>query len=84
RKLGKQAQEILNGIIDEHPGTPWAYLAAKELDKPLGWEWKEMKMDLDPQGNRVSKPNPRFEEEQRKRREALKKRGVNGSQPLKI
>lgn len=84
RKLGKQAQEILNGIIDEHPGTPWAYLAAKELDKPLGWAWQEMKMNLDPQGNRVTKPNPRFEEEQRKRNEALKKRGINGNQPLKI
>lgn len=84
RKLGKQAQEILNGIIDEHPGTPWAYLAAKELDKPLGWAWQEMKMNLDPQGNRVRKPNPRFEEEQRKRNEALKKRGIKGNQPLKI
>ncbi|WP_417380276.1 vWA domain-containing protein [Gimesia sp.] len=84
RKLGKQAQELLNGIIDEHPGTPWAYLAAKELDKPLGWAWKEMKMNLDPQGNRVRKPNPRFQEEERKRKEALMKRGINGNQPLKI
>ncbi|WP_291177684.1 vWA domain-containing protein [Gimesia sp.] len=84
RKLGKQAQEILNGIIDEHPGTPWAFLAAKELDQPLGWAWKEIKLNLDPEGNRVRTPNPRFEEEERKRNEALKKRGATGGKPLKI
>jgi len=84
RKLTKQATELLNGIIDEHPGTPWAYLAAKELEQPLGWDWKEMKMNLDSSGNRVRKPNPRFAEEQRKKREALQKRGVKGNQPLKI
>lgn len=84
RKLSKAANELLNGIIDEHPGTPWAYLAAKELNQPLGWEWKEMKMNLDSQGNRVNKPNPRFAEEERKKREALKKRGIDLSKPLKI
>ncbi|MEQ9065498.1 MAG: VWA domain-containing protein, partial [Gimesia chilikensis] len=84
RKLEKQAMELLNGVIDEHPGTPWSYLAAKELEKPLGWKWQEMKLDLDNSGNRVRKPNPRFEEEQRKRREALKKRGITGNKPLKI
>ena len=84
RKLGKQAKELLNGIIDDHPGTPWAYLAAMELDQPLGWSWQEMKMNLDPQGNRVRTRNPRFEAEQRKRREALKKRGIDVTKPLKI
>ncbi|MCA9016698.1 MAG: VWA domain-containing protein, partial [Planctomycetaceae bacterium] len=84
RKLGKQATDLLNGIIDEHPGTPWAYLAAKELEQPLGWEWKEMKMNLDAQGNRVTKPNPQFEEEQRKKNDALRKRGIDLSKPLKI
>tara|TARA_R110002095_G_scaffold175471_3_gene152975 strand:- start:65923 stop:67860 length:1938 start_codon:yes stop_codon:yes gene_type:complete len=84
RKLSKQATELLNGIIDEHPGTPWAFLAAKELNQPLGWEWKEMKVNLDPQGNRVRTPNPRFEEERRKRDAALKKRGADTNKPLKI
>jgi len=84
RKLGKQATDLLNGVIDEHPGTPWAFLAAKELDKPLGWAWQETKMDLDPQGNRVMKRNPQFEEDERKRNEAIKKRGGQAGQPLKI
>ncbi|MFK7776505.1 MAG: VWA domain-containing protein, partial [Gimesia sp.] len=83
RKLGKRAKELLNGIIDNHPGTPWAYLAAKELDQPLGWTWKEMKMNLDAQGKRVRQA-PRFDEGERKRREMLKKRGIDISKPLKI
>lgn len=84
RKLGKQAKELLNGVIDDHPGTPWAYLAAKELDQPLGWAWEEMKMNLDAQGKRVRPNNPRFEAEQRKKRELLKKRGIDVTKPLKI
>lgn len=84
RKLAKEATALLNGIIDEHPGTPWAHLAAKELSKPLGWEWKEWKQNLDSKGNRVSKPNPRFAEEERKRNAALKKRGLSAGNLLKI
>lgn len=85
RKIGKQAKELLNGIIDDHPGTPWAYLASKELEQPLGWAWKEIKLNLDDQGNRVRAPrSPRFAEEERKRRERLKKRGIDVTKPLKI
>lgn len=85
RKIIKQANELLNGVIDEHPGTPWAYLAAKELDKPLGWTWEEIKLDIDNNGNRVARPrSPRFQQEDRKRKEALKKRGITGNKPLKI
>ena len=35
------AQTYLNRVIEEHEGTPWAYLAQRELSSPLGWEWKE-------------------------------------------
>lgn len=84
RKMSKEATELLNGVIDEHPGTPWAFLAAKELNQPLGWEWKEMRMNLDAKGNRVQKPNPQFEEDERKKREILRKRGIDTSKPLKI
>ena len=85
RKLGKQAKELLNGVIDDHPGTPWAFLATKELDQPLGWAWKEMKLNLDAQGNRVRSNTPRFEtDKERKRKAELKKRGIDGTKPLKI
>jgi len=40
-KLAKQATELLERVTREHPGTPWALLAAEELRVPLGYEWTE-------------------------------------------
>ena len=28
-------------MIDEHPDTPWALLAQRELKHPLGFKWME-------------------------------------------
>lgn len=39
--MAKKAQEYLNRVVNDHPDTPWAYLARQELDTPLGWTWKE-------------------------------------------
>ena len=38
----------LNRVVEEHPGTPWALLAQKELDTPLAWKWEEAYQDLTP------------------------------------
>jgi len=46
RRLHKKAIEHLTRVIDEHPGTPWAFLASVELGDPLGWQWKESKMAI--------------------------------------
>ena len=43
KKLEKQASLYLKRVIDEHPGTPWAKLAERELSTPMGWDWKESK-----------------------------------------
>jgi len=43
-----QAKELLREVVEEHPGTPWAHLASKELEVPLGWKWKEEFTDLAP------------------------------------
>jgi hypothetical protein len=40
-KLSQQAHEYLTRVHDQHPGTPWAYLANLELSQPLGWKWSE-------------------------------------------
>lgn len=40
-KTRLQAKEYLERIIQEHPGTPWAYFAEKELETPIGWKWVE-------------------------------------------
>lgn len=59
-KLEKEAnlaKELLNGVIKDHPGTPWAVLAQRELDTPMGWEWKESFTDLTPQNNNPGNNN---------------------------
>jgi rRNA processing protein Gar1 len=41
RKLGEKATMYLKRVVDEHPGTPWAKLAERELQAPVGWQWTE-------------------------------------------
>lgn len=45
RKLAKQATDYLTRVVDDHPGTPWADLAERELVTQFGWEWKEDTFD---------------------------------------
>ncbi|HEY1064888.1 MAG TPA: vWA domain-containing protein, partial [Pirellulales bacterium] len=40
-KMAEDATTMLKRVVEEHPGTPWAFLAAKELETPMGWEWTE-------------------------------------------
>lgn len=40
-KAGEKAKEYLERVVHDHPGTPWALLAKRELDQPLGWTWTE-------------------------------------------
>jgi len=42
------AKELLQDVVDQHSGTPWAHLASQELAVPLGWKWKEEFTNLDP------------------------------------
>lgn len=41
-KLAKQAETYLIRVVQEHPGTPWAFQAKKELQNPLGYAWNEI------------------------------------------
>ncbi|MEQ8785723.1 MAG: vWA domain-containing protein [Pirellulaceae bacterium] len=40
-KAADKAREYLERVVRDHEGTPWAYLAQRELDRPLGWTWEE-------------------------------------------
>lgn len=40
-KMGEQAEKLLQQVVSKHKGTPWAVLAQKELQTPLGWRWQE-------------------------------------------
>jgi len=46
RKLADQARTYLQRVVDEHPGTPWALIAEKEIEKELGYVWKETFTDV--------------------------------------
>ncbi|MCC9644608.1 VWA domain-containing protein [Rhodopirellula sp. JC740] len=62
------AREFLQRVASEHEGTPWAMLAKKELEVPIGWKWTETFTDLTPprqgggnNGNNNNRP-PRDDE----------------------
>jgi hypothetical protein len=40
-RLRTRAHEYLNRVVKEHPNTPWAGLAQRELETPIGWKWVE-------------------------------------------
>lgn len=62
-----KATELLTKVVKQHPGTPWALLAEKELEVPIGWKWVEEYTDLDPprragNNNNNNNNNPRDDE----------------------
>jgi hypothetical protein len=40
-KQAAEAKVYLERVVAEHPGTPWAMLAQRELQEPFGWKWEE-------------------------------------------
>lgn len=48
-KMAAKAKEYLERVVKEHPNTPWAYLAERELKTPLGFTWKEEFTNLAPE-----------------------------------
>jgi len=64
------AKQLLQDVVEQHPGTPWAHLASKELEVPLGWKWKEEFTDLAPRqpagpGNNNNNNPPPSDEQKR-------------------
>lgn len=58
-----EARQLLQSVVDNHSGTPWAILAAQELKTPIGWVWKEEYTELAPPpenngGNNNNPPPP--------------------------
>lgn len=55
RKAAEMAKVYLRRVIDEHPGTPWAMLAEKELTTEMGWSWQEFSRPI-PGSNQLRAP----------------------------
>ena len=47
-KIGAKARSYLERVVADHPNTPWAMLAQRELSTPLGWRWEEGYTNLPP------------------------------------
>jgi hypothetical protein len=61
-KVAEKAAQTLQRVQDDHPGTPWAYLAEQEAARPLGWRWVEAYTALaDPEAGN-NRPRRRPEE----------------------
>ena len=56
-KVIDEATELLARVVREHPGTPWAMLAAEELRTPLTYSWRE-EYTPPPQPVPVNGPSP--------------------------
>jgi hypothetical protein len=65
------AKSLLQDVINQHPETPWSYLASQELKVPLGWAWKEEYTNLEPPGvpsppgNNNNTPAPSVDEQKK-------------------
>jgi hypothetical protein len=71
RRIAETARQHLARVIDEHPGTPWAEMAAIELSTPMGWKWVEQNDLVARFGPRAADPEVArlllAEEEERRR-----------------
>lgn len=59
QEAAKQAKEYLERVITEHPNTPWADLATRELSAPFGFRWVEYTLPPPPRampGNNNNRP----------------------------
>ena len=57
-KLGERAKTYLERVAKNHPDTPWAMLAQRELNNKLGWAWEESFTDTTPPPKPKTKANP--------------------------
>jgi von Willebrand factor type A domain len=40
-KVAKETKALLKRVVEDHPNTPWALLAQRELKDPFGFKWVE-------------------------------------------
>ena len=55
-ELTERTRGILQRVIEEHPGTPFAFVAQLERDRAFGWRWIESRKDWPPEPLKRSRP----------------------------
>jgi hypothetical protein len=58
QKLADKAKMYLTRVAKDHPDTPWALLAERELKDPLSWTWTEEFTDTSPRPMADGNANP--------------------------
>ena len=67
QQIADQARSLLEQVQSEHPNTPWALLAEKELETPFGWQWSDSYTELAPPPAQVAgNNNPRRPRDERR------------------
>jgi hypothetical protein len=49
--VAEEARRLLKRVVDDHPGTPWAMLAQREMKDPFGFKWVEANVPPPPKRN---------------------------------
>ncbi len=49
--VAKETRALLKRVVDDHPNTPWALLAQRELKDPFGFKWVETTVPPPPKRN---------------------------------
>jgi hypothetical protein len=50
-EAAREAETLLKQVVEQHPNTPWAVLAQRELRHPLGFKWVETFVPPPPRGD---------------------------------
>jgi hypothetical protein len=58
-RMSEEARKYLQRVVEQHAGTPWAYLAQLELDTPRGWQWHDSYTPTPEEGQAERRENRR-------------------------
>jgi hypothetical protein len=75
-KLAERAKMYLERVVKEHPGTPWAHLAQRDLADPLGWKWVDSYTDLTPPPRQVAANNAKAKAAKNEKKKMLPRKEV--------
>lgn len=74
-EAAQDARQLLQQVVQEHPGTPWALLAQRELKDPFGLDWAE---------TYVPPPPPRSEPDAAAKKKAQNRPEMNPPPPPRL
>ncbi len=65
-KVAKETRVLLQRVVDDHPNTPWALLAKRELKDPFGFKWAETYVKPPPPRKEVDAAEAKKKKEMKK------------------